>query len=59
MNLLRLKQVISQTGLSKSTIYRMEAAGKFPARVKIGLRAVGWKSADIQAFINGLQGAQQ
>ncbi|EIJ36224.1 helix-turn-helix transcriptional regulator [Thiothrix nivea] len=55
----RLKDVIAQTGLSKSTIYRLEAAGKFPARVKIGLRAVGWKSADIQAFINGLQGAQQ
>ncbi|WML91141.1 AlpA family phage regulatory protein [Thiothrix lacustris] len=55
----RLKEVMIRTGLSKSTIYRLEAAGKFPKRLKIGFRAVGWDSGDVTAFIHGLKGAQQ
>ena len=55
----RLKDVIVRTGLSKSTIYRLEKAGMFPARVKIGFRAVGWHEGDVSAFVQSLKGAQQ
>lgn len=39
------------TGLCRTTRYLMEKEGKFPARVKITARAVGWKLSDIQAWI--------
>jgi len=38
----RLPEVVQATGLSRSTLYRMSAAGRFPSRLKVGLRAVGW-----------------
>jgi prophage regulatory protein len=41
--LLRLPEVKRLTGFSAtSTIYRLMAAGEFPAPVKIGSRAVAW-----------------
>jgi prophage regulatory protein len=40
--LARLPEVEQVSGLSRSSIYRLEASGEFPKRVKLGLRAVGW-----------------
>jgi predicted DNA-binding transcriptional regulator AlpA len=36
-NVLHLPAVVRMTGLGRSTIYRMEAAKRFPQRVKLGL----------------------
>lgn len=48
IRLLRLPEVMHLTGLSRSTIYRLIAKGKFPAQVyTTGLRAVGWRETDI------------
>jgi hypothetical protein len=41
LNVLRLPAVCRMTGLRRSTIYRMQASGQFPQRIKIGARAVG------------------
>jgi prophage regulatory protein len=38
----RLPEVQQVSGLSRSSIYRLEAGGEFPKRVKLGQRAVGW-----------------
>src|SRR5436853_674045 len=38
------------TGLSRSTVWRMEAAGKFPARVRLSKNCVGWKSNLVAAW---------
>jgi prophage regulatory protein len=38
----RLPEVEQVSGLSRSSIYRLEASGEFPKRVKLGQRAVGW-----------------
>jgi prophage regulatory protein len=46
-SLLRLREVQRISGLSRSSIYRMEAAGKFPARVKLSERAIAWREAEI------------
>jgi predicted DNA-binding transcriptional regulator AlpA len=35
-------QVCEVTGLCRSMIYQLEADLRFPQRVKIGIRAVGW-----------------
>ncbi|MCC4252484.1 AlpA family transcriptional regulator [Sphingobium naphthae] len=49
--LLRKRDVAARTGISISSIYRREICGRFPKRVQIGLRAVGWYESDIDAFI--------
>lgn len=51
MQLLRLPEVLARTGLSKTTIQRLEAAGKFPRRRRIGTRAVAWVAGDIEAWL--------
>jgi len=49
--MLRLREVRTITGASRSTIYALEAAGKFPRRVKLGMRAVAWIESEVQAWI--------
>ena len=45
---LRTPEVLKLTGLSNTTIWRMEARGDFPKRVKLGVRAVGWRVSDFE-----------
>ena len=52
--LLRLPEVKSTTGLSKSTIYARIAEGTFPKQISLGPRLVVWVESDIQNWI-GLQ----
>lgn len=52
--LMRYPEVVAATGLSKSTIKRMVSEGRFPKRVQISVRAVGFYQKDIEAFIQGL-----
>ena len=49
--LLRLPQVKSATGLSKSTIYARISEGTFPKQIPIGPRLVVWVESDIQNWI--------
>lgn len=51
LNVLRLAAVCRMTGLRRSTIYRMQASGQFPQRVKIGARAVGWIEREVQEWL--------
>ena len=45
--LLSVKQVAAIAGLSRSTIYRKEAEGNFPQRVRIGPGMVRWRLPEI------------
>lgn len=54
ISILRIKDVISRTGLGRSTIYKYISIGKFPRPVRVGFRATGWKSTDIDGFITSL-----
>lgn len=49
--ILRLRQVIQVTGLSRSSIYSFQAQGNFPKSVKLGSRSIGWFQSDIDAWI--------
>ena len=51
--ILRAKEVIKLTGLSRSTIWRLQRQGKFPRSRRIGDVAVGWLDAEVLAWING------
>lgn len=50
--ILRCKDVMALTGLSRSTLYAMMSEGTFPASVKLSKRAVGWRAAVIQAWLD-------
>ncbi len=39
---------------SPSSLYRLEAAGQFPRRVKLGPRSVGWIESEIEAHVSKL-----
>jgi prophage regulatory protein len=40
-------KVGEETGLSKSTRWRLEKAGDFPKKIQLGPRAVGWRAEEI------------
>ena len=45
--LLRVKEVASLIGVSRSTIYRMVEAGQFPQPIRIGPRASRWRLSEV------------
>ena len=51
MELLRFKAVQQAVGLSRTTIWRMERASKFPARRKLSGNSVGWLKSEIENWI--------
>ncbi|MEM5387903.1 AlpA family phage regulatory protein [Paraburkholderia phymatum] len=55
---MRRSEVERETGLSRSTIYQRIKAGTFPEPVHLGARSVGWRVADIEAFLASPAGYQ-
>lgn len=51
VQILRLPMVCLATGLKRSMIYQLEAEQRFPHRIKIGTRAVGWIESEVQAWL--------
>ena len=49
--ILRRRQVVTICGISPATIYRWIANGTFPAPVRLGSHRVGWRKADIEAWL--------
>ena len=50
-NIIRLKATIQKTGLSKSTIYSLLSENKFPKRVQLSARSIGFLEAEIDSWI--------
>lgn len=48
---LRVPQVCGVTGLKRTTLYDLEAAGKFPKRVKLSDRCSAWLEHEVQAWL--------
>jgi prophage regulatory protein len=53
VRIFRIDDVLNRTGLSRPTVYRQVRAGTFPAPVKLSPRAVGWRSDEIEEWIEG------
>jgi prophage regulatory protein len=49
--IIRLKTVLSRTGLSRSTIYRKIAEGTFPRQIKVSVHGSGWHESEINRWI--------
>ena len=47
ISFLRIKTVLSQTGLARSTIYKLMSEGDFPQPVKITPKSSGWVSTEV------------
>ncbi|NJD37235.1 MAG: AlpA family phage regulatory protein [Geobacter sp.] len=50
--MMRRKEVLSVTGLSGSTQYREEKAGRFPSRMKLSSGTVGWNRDEISDWLS-------
>ncbi len=49
--ILRLPDVIKQTGLSRSSIYLRITNHEFPESISLGGRSVGWLQQDIDEWV--------
>jgi Predicted transcriptional regulator len=50
----RKAELVKLFGLSRSTIEREVAAGRFPKPYKFGERIVAWRSDEIEEYVNSL-----
>jgi len=48
----RMRQLIVMLGLSRSSIYRFISLGQFPAPIRLGDKAVGWRVNEIEEWLN-------
>lgn len=52
--ILRRDEVLKICALSKTTMYAMIKAQRFPAPVRTGVRRVGWRQADVERWLDSL-----
>ncbi|MEE5128044.1 AlpA family transcriptional regulator [Pseudomonas alliivorans] len=50
-HIMRREEVERKTGFKRAHIYNLMKEGKFPQAKRIGLRAVGWDSLEIEQWI--------
>lgn len=51
MRLIKLKEVMTNTGLSRSSVYRYISEGHFPKPIATGERSVAWLDSEIDDWI--------
>jgi prophage regulatory protein len=51
-HIMRREEVERKTGFKRAHIYSLMKEGKFPQARRIGVRAVGWDSLEIEQWIN-------
>jgi prophage regulatory protein len=52
MRFMRLPEIVKLTGLSRTTIWRLERDGKFPMRRTISAGAVAWVDEEVHQWAN-------
>ena len=56
--ILRRSEVEKLVGFKRAHLYALMKAGQFPKPARIGVRAVGWNSHDIEQWIAQRLGSQ-
>tara|TARA_R110001583_G_scaffold194452_3_gene365355 strand:+ start:250 stop:441 length:192 start_codon:yes stop_codon:yes gene_type:complete len=51
MKILKLKEVMDCTALSRSTIYKYISDNVFPKPIPLGARSVGWLESEVEDWI--------
>lgn len=49
--ILREREVLDVIGISRSQLWNLLKDGRFPARVRLAGRSMGWRQSDVQAWI--------
>lgn len=49
--ILRRAEVEAKTGFKRAHIYNLMNTGQFPKAIRLGIRAVGWDSTEIDQWI--------
>ena len=52
MLILRTNDVTQKTGLSRTTLWRLERRGEFPKRIRLGANSVGWRETEVDEWID-------
>lgn len=48
---LRIADVCDRVGLSSTTVWRLQRAGRFPPPVRLTDQAVGWRESDVEDWL--------
>jgi prophage regulatory protein len=51
MNVLKKSEIKQRSGLSASTIWRLEQAGDFPRRLQLAPGRIGWLESDFELWL--------
>lgn len=51
--LMRRPEVQRTTGLSRSSLYRLIAEGKFPASIQLSEKSVAWLASEVDGWVAG------
>ena len=57
--ILRIRDVCSELGVSRASVYRLLQSEGFPKPLKLGKRAIGWERDHIQQWVKSLRSARQ
>jgi len=49
--ILPTNEVLNITGLSRTTLWRLERTGKFPQRLRLSMNRVGWRKEEVDEWI--------
>jgi len=49
--ILRLNEVEAKTGFKRAHLYSLMQKGEFPQTVRLGIRAVGWDSVEVEQWV--------
>ena len=50
--ILRKPRVLALIGIGNTSLYEAIKRGDFPAPVKLGVHAVGWRRSDIESWLD-------
>ena len=53
--ILRQHEVAETIGCSRGHLWRLVSQQRFPPPYKLGKRAVGWKSSEVESWLDSLQ----
>lgn len=52
ISLIRIRDVVSMTGISKSQVYRLANMGEFPKPTRLTAQSVAWVREEVQQWIS-------
>jgi prophage regulatory protein len=57
--IIRFEEVLSRTGLTRSTLYRKIASRTFPKQIAISARCRGWRESEVNDWLHNPMSYEQ